>query len=340
MAGVSAPSAAALVSEAHGLCSRALADRVGVYEGLSASAKAAQLAGVISPRFRKKLERLDHAFAITRHISGPRVDAFLEELRLDMAGIRPSRSRTGRPPRALAADPCWTGSDLWEPASSGPEPAPTLSQPVPVVATLAAHTESLPCRSIGVGFSGPKRRSLATGPSVAMPGDTMDREAQTSVSLAPITVVAAPSGGSGDAGLTIDPLTIHDPWAQVQTLPAVVESVQGSGISGTAAITDFFHVGVQVTGPFPGVGFVAHIASGDNEGLLEIGGPGGHQLFSPNQLRLLPRVGVASSSGASTSSWDSGHWQPHRPYASSSTSRWSTSGWNPSSWSSEHRRHR
>ena len=87
--------------------------------------------------------------------------------------------------------------------------------------------------SIGVVTSKPRRCSVATSaePHTHSIGVVTSKPRRCSVATSPAVV---------------SPVLRFE--AEVQTLPVVVESDQGSVISDTAASTDFFQVGVQVTG--------------------------------------------------------------------------------------------
>ena len=72
----------ALLMEVHGHSLRTLCAGLGAhFGGLSVAARAATRQGLINVRMRKKLEQLDTAFAIARHVSDEGNRVFVESLR-------------------------------------------------------------------------------------------------------------------------------------------------------------------------------------------------------------------------------------------------------------------
>ncbi len=78
---------AGLIATLRGHCFRLLAACLRQeHEGLAVAARAAKRNKVISRKTCRRLERIDDAYAVSRHISGVRVKNFCEKLRLELNG--------------------------------------------------------------------------------------------------------------------------------------------------------------------------------------------------------------------------------------------------------------
>ena len=178
-----AVSASALVFGTHGECLRRLCDRIGDYDGLAAAARAARRLGLISSTTAKRVERVDIAFAVVRHINSAKVAKFLRGLDHEL-----HRASGVSAPRAAAQDPWAAGPDPWSgpPAPSGPDPgvpavaAVAVPDRAPTVASASVAVQigavscrttgtstSLATRTVGVVTARPKRVSRGTCTSLA-----------------------------------------------------------------------------------------------------------------------------------------------------------------------------
>ena len=83
--GLMAAGAEGLLAEVRGSAFRALCRATGLdADGLAVVARKARKLGIISPRTAKKLVRIDEAFSLVRHLSGPRADRFDAALRAEL----------------------------------------------------------------------------------------------------------------------------------------------------------------------------------------------------------------------------------------------------------------
>eukprot|EP00929_Paragymnodinium_shiwhaense_P107487 TRINITY_DN73607_c0_g1_i1.p1 TRINITY_DN73607_c0_g1~~TRINITY_DN73607_c0_g1_i1.p1 ORF type:complete len:306 (-),score=76.45 TRINITY_DN73607_c0_g1_i1:418-1335(-) len=81
--------AASIVAKAHGSALRALCDEAGMhYQGLRSAASSLRKQGRLSSSLAKKLGRLDDAFCINRHVSGPGMDTLLERISSELEKTR------------------------------------------------------------------------------------------------------------------------------------------------------------------------------------------------------------------------------------------------------------
>ena len=226
------PSAAALLAELHGICTRAIEGYVGVHDGLTTAARSARRAGLLSPYAARKMERLDIATHFASHISSARVELVGSQI---VTELQAARAPVPTDPWHAGPDP-WTSGD--RPgrvvdkvdvvldalgASSGvrprtPPPAagalrasavpffPREAPPSATYAEVGVQTVAPQCRSIGIVTARSRRCSRAAGPSTPLAGGVVESGVQTSVSLAPTTLVVSPSEPS-EAALSQPPPT-------------------------------------------------------------------------------------------------------------------------------------
>ena len=90
----------ALVADLHGRVLRLISLELGVhFEGLRSAAAICRRRRLLSSQAVKRLERLDHAFALTRHITAPSAAEFLRGLAGELAsGLGPGSAAAGAAP--------------------------------------------------------------------------------------------------------------------------------------------------------------------------------------------------------------------------------------------------
>ena len=92
-------SAEALVGKLHGQVLRLMALHSGKhFAGVAQAARSLPLAG----RTKKRLQRLDAAFTVLRHITQPFADQFLKEVAAELEHLQPMRPTCSNPPSASA----------------------------------------------------------------------------------------------------------------------------------------------------------------------------------------------------------------------------------------------
>jgi len=114
--------ATALVAWAHGQAFRAVSAKLGCeLEGLSVASRWARKSKLISQRTGRRLEKLDAALHVTRHISQPKVQYFVQRLFAELeATSLPCRTSAGWPVQATKAP--IKGSSFWEdPSRDSPQ---------------------------------------------------------------------------------------------------------------------------------------------------------------------------------------------------------------------------
>ena len=124
-------SAAALICELHGDSLRKLSDALpGDYDGLTTASRAARRAGRISPGLARKLERLDWAFAWSRHITATKSNLFAARVDCELAagGGRPAHAPVK--PAVRTVDVGVVTSAPWRCSRAvGPDPEPLPFDP-------------------------------------------------------------------------------------------------------------------------------------------------------------------------------------------------------------------
>jgi hypothetical protein len=239
-------SATALLAELHGRCTRAIEDRVGVHDGLTTASRSARRRGLVSPATARRMERLDVAMHVVRHISTARVQLVADDLLAELAKTLPARG----------PDPWEGGLDPWAPldhatvllaalgAAHGvpPRRAPdaetreAAAQTIICTSDSTAQTTVVATAAIGVVTSRPRRRAQGAQASAqgqdagCQPELGHDAESQS------VPAPSAPDPGlvadaEYDDGLGYDPC--HDvpalKWERKRALVEVSVSIARGG---------------------------------------------------------------------------------------------------------------